>query len=118
MVMDVGHGYDGKTECPPNLIFDCVDLSIREGSRTTILGENGSGKTSLLSIIAGEVTPSIGSVHFVNGITIGHFHQHAVDNLIIGCDDDGGLVTPLSFLSQKFRSKSEQDIRGELQNLV
>ena len=52
MVMDVGHGYDKTTECPPNLIFDCVDLSIREGSRTTILGENGSGKTSLLSIIA------------------------------------------------------------------
>ena len=46
-------------------------------------------------------------------LTIGHFHQHAVNSLIIGTNDDGGLVTPLSFLPQKFRSKLEQDLRGE-----
>ncbi|KAL7538101.1 hypothetical protein ACHAXR_011325 [Thalassiosira sp. AJA248-18] len=66
MVMDVGHGYKVETsdsEGPPSLIFDCVDLSIREGSRTTILGENGWGKTSLLKILAGDTIPSIGSVY-------------------------------------------------------
>jgi len=161
MVMDTGHGYyvvdegsrgsikspadtDADTDTgitgitgtipttPNHLIFDCVDLSIREGSRITILGENGSGKSTLLSIIAGEISPSIGSVHFANGITVGHYHQHSVDNLlrdigrsnnVVDDDDDGGggsggggtiMVTPLSFLSQKFPSKSEQDIRGEL----
>jgi len=156
MVMDTGHGYvvdegssssikstaDTDTDTgiagttppttPNNLIFDCVDLSIREGSRITILGENGSGKSTLLSIIAGEISPSIGTVHFANGITIGHYHQHSVDNLLrdIGrsnnavYNDGGGsggvgvgttaMVTPLSFLSRKFSSKSEQDIRGEL----
>jgi ATP-binding cassette subfamily F protein 3 len=112
MVMDVGHGYDGS------LIFDCVDLSIREGSRTTILGENGSGKTSLLSIIAGSISPTVGTVHFANGITIGHFRQHAVDHLFsdlsVASENGGGIVTPLSFLAGKFPSKSEQDIRGEL----
>jgi len=61
-VCDVGHGYNDKenkscwteqeeptpnTPNESNLIFDCVDISIREGSRITILGENGSGKTSL-----------------------------------------------------------------------
>ena len=42
MIMDVGHGYGEGGD----LIFDCVDLSIREGSRVCILGENGSGKQS------------------------------------------------------------------------
>jgi len=140
MIMDVGHGYQNNpqneteellptsNENNNNLIFDCVDLSIREGSRTTILGENGSGKTSLLSIIAGEVTPSIGSVHFANGVNVGYFTQHAVDNLImesgVDVDHDNGegspaapaatMVTALSLLSDKFPSKSEQDLRGEL----
>ena len=112
MVMDVGHGYDGGP------IFDCVDLSIREGSRTTVLGENGSGKTSLLSIIAGSISPTAGTVHFANGITIGHFRQHAVDrlssDLVVASDNGGGVVTPLSFLAGKFPSTSEQDIRGEI----
>jgi len=140
MIMDVGHGYQNNpqneteellptsNENNNNLIFDCIDLSIREGSRTTILGENGSGKTSLLSIIAGEVTPSIGSVHFANGVNVGYFTQHAVDNLImesgVDVDHDNGegspaapaatMVTALSLLSDKFPSKSEQDLRGEL----
>lgn len=122
MVMDVGHGYnrlgtdvDDSSEVP-KLIFDCIDISIREGSRTTILGENGCGKTSLLSIIAGEITPSVGSVHFANGLSIGYFHQHSVDNLLqdIGHNEDGSVVTPLSYLSDLFPSKPEQDIRGNL----
>mmetsp|Transcript_10259 Transcript_10259/g.25133 ORF Transcript_10259/g.25133 Transcript_10259/m.25133 type:complete len:638 (+) Transcript_10259:58-1971(+) len=121
MVMDVGHGYrdeESSDDNLPKLVFDCIDLSIREGSRTTILGENGSGKTSLLSIIAGEISPSIGSVHFANGITIGYFDQHAVDDLVhdLGTSNKngGGIVTPLSFLAEKFPSKPEEDIRGEL----
>ena len=74
------------------------------------------GKSTLLSIIAGEVTPSVGSVHVASGLKIGHFHQHSVDNLIcdVGSDDDGNIVTPLSFLANDFPSKSEQEIRGEL----
>jgi len=112
MIMDVGHSYEENPhESPPKLIFDCVDLSIREGSRTAILGENGAGKTSLLSIIAGKMSPSEGSVHFANGITIGHFHQNIVDNLI---EDTDTNVTPLSYLSERFPSTPEQDIRGEL----
>ncbi|KAL3816156.1 hypothetical protein ACHAXA_001643 [Cyclostephanos tholiformis] len=112
MVMDMGHGYDG------GLVFDFVDLSIREGSRTTILGENGSGKTSLLSIIAGTISPTVGTVAYASGVSIGYFRQHTVDqlfsDLIIANKNEGGIVTPLSFLNGKFPSKSEQEIRGEL----
>lgn len=112
MVMDVGHSYDIKitSGSTPKLIFDYVDLSIREGSRTTILGKNGAGKSTLLSIVAREIMPSVGTVHFANGINIGHFHQHAVDNLfadLCGRSITNGIVTPLSFLTEKFPSKTE-----------
>jgi ATPase subunit of ABC transporter with duplicated ATPase domains len=119
MVMDVGHSYDTKTTSgsTSNLIFDCVDLAIREGSRITILGENGAGKSTLLSIIAGEIMPSVGTVHFATGINIGHFHQHAVDHLfanLCGRSTGDGIVTPLSYLTERFPSKTEHEIRGEL----
>ncbi|EED89540.1 predicted protein, partial [Thalassiosira pseudonana CCMP1335] len=106
MVMDVGHRYEENTN-----VFDCVELSICEGTRTVVLGENGTGKSTLLSIIAGEVNPTEGSVHYASGLGIGYFDQHSTDNLI---RDDGEFVTPLSFLASKFPSKPEQDLRGEL----
>ena len=112
MIMDMGHGYADDIGGGNSLIFDCVDLSIREGSRTTILGENGCGKSTLLSIIAGTITPSVGTVHFATGISIGYFNQHAVDNLF--SDTSGEMVTPLSYLMEVYSSKTEQDVRGEL----
>lgn len=43
-------------------ILNNIDLSIMEGEKVLILGENGSGKTSLLRIVSGLYYPSIGNV--------------------------------------------------------
>jgi putative ABC transport system ATP-binding protein len=42
--------------------LDAVDLDLEQGSFTVVLGTNGSGKSSLLNVIAGSVTPSAGTV--------------------------------------------------------
>ncbi|KAL3786819.1 hypothetical protein HJC23_008093 [Cyclotella cryptica] len=108
MLMDVGQCYDPDE----GNVFDCVELCVREGSRTIILGENGSGKSSLLSILAKQANPSEGTVHYANGLVVGYFHQHATDNLLRTKEDK--LVTPLSYLSSKYPAKTEQEVRGEL----
>ena len=107
MLMDVGFTYIAEEDN----IFDCVELSIRQGSRTIILGENGTGKSTLLSILAKQVQPTEGTVHYANGLTVGFFHQHSTENLI---HNDDEFVTPLSYLSAQFPKKSEQEVRGEL----
>eukprot|EP00986_Skeletonema_menzelii_P015390 scaffold11688_cov145-Skeletonema_menzelii.AAC.1 len=115
MLMDVGHAYDKNDSSTDDaLIFDCVDMCVREKSRITILGENASGKSTLLSIIAGVTAPSEGTVHRANGVNIGYFQQHAADNFVSENIKSDGLVTALSFLQEKFPSKTEQDLRGEL----
>ncbi|HEX6873414.1 MAG TPA: ATP-binding cassette domain-containing protein, partial [Micromonosporaceae bacterium] len=43
-------------------LLDHVDLTIRGGERILLCGRNGSGKTSLLRLLAGEVTAPAGSV--------------------------------------------------------
>lgn len=114
-VMDVGHSFDEGGDKGADFIFDCVDLSVREGTRTVILGENGSGKTSLLRIISGELSPTVGSVHFASGVTVAHFHQHSVDELMYDYEDGrNDVVTALTLLSERYPAKTEQDVRGML----
>jgi branched-chain amino acid transport system ATP-binding protein len=39
-----------------------IDLAIARGERLAVLGPNGAGKTTLFNVIAGDVTPTSGSV--------------------------------------------------------
>jgi branched-chain amino acid transport system ATP-binding protein len=41
---------------------DAVDLEIRQGDRRAILGPNGAGKTTLFNLIAGDFTPTEGTI--------------------------------------------------------
>ena len=51
-------------------ILDDVSLSVSNGAIAAIAGPNGSGKTMLMRLIAGLITPDEGSV-VVDGATIG-----------------------------------------------
>lgn len=44
------------------VIFDDVSLTLGAGERVGLIGENGSGKTSLLRVLAGELAPSSGEI--------------------------------------------------------
>ena len=41
-------------------IFDGIDLDIRPGSVTAIMGPSGTGKTTLLKLIGGQLQPMSG----------------------------------------------------------
>lgn len=47
-------------------IFRAVNLEFKSGKRYAILGNNGSGKSSLLKVIAGQSSPNQGSITFEN----------------------------------------------------
>lgn len=53
----------------PRTLLHPTDLSLAPGERRLILGSNGSGKTSLLRVMAGLTAPSSGSV-LVDGVPI------------------------------------------------
>jgi len=50
-------------------IFDGVDLDIRRGKVTAIMGPSGTGKTTLLRLIGGQLRPERGSIE-VNGLEV------------------------------------------------
>ena len=59
----------------PETILSHVDLTIEPGEIVTIVGPNGSGKTSLLRAILGATKPSAGKVHRQKGLKIGYVPQ-------------------------------------------
>lgn len=68
-VEDLGVRYGART------VLSHVSLSIEPGEIVTIVGPNGSGKTSLLRAIIGAVKPFQGRVEKGNGVIIGYVPQ-------------------------------------------
>ena len=48
-----------------------ANFSVRESSMLTIVGQNGAGKSTIFTLITGELKPQEGSVHITKGTTIG-----------------------------------------------
>ena len=56
-------------------LFSGVSFTVGMSDRIAVIGRNGTGKTTLFEIIAGNVTPDSGSVSLRSGITIGYLRQ-------------------------------------------
>ncbi|CAO3567323.1 unnamed protein product [Mortierella alpina] len=63
-------------------VIQNVSLSLHHSSRIALLGPNGCGKSTLMSLLSGEVMPTSGTVEkFSSLVRIGYFSQHNVDQL-------------------------------------
>src|SRR3954449_4156120 len=52
------------------VLFDDVSFRVGDSAKTALVGANGTGKTTLLRIIAGDVTPSAGAVAREGGLGV------------------------------------------------
>jgi ATP-binding cassette subfamily F protein 3 len=75
-VKNLSFGYS-----PELSLIEDLNLLIKPGERIGIIGKNGKGKSTLLKLIAGELTPTNGAVkHNQNNIK-GYFGQSNIDRL-------------------------------------
>ena len=58
-----------------NIIFDQLSFDINEKERVGLVGRNGSGKTALLKLLAGEETPDSGVIHWRKDCKTGYVKQ-------------------------------------------
>ena len=56
-------------------IFRPLNLTVLQGERIAVTGENGAGKSSLLKLLAGERIPSHGTIQKGNGLRISYVPQ-------------------------------------------
>lgn len=67
---------------PQQHLFSNVDFSIKRGERLAIIGANGTGKTTILKILNGLLTPDSGSIELGSKVQIGYYDQeHHVLNM-------------------------------------
>lgn len=57
------------------LLFEDISFGIGKNQKVALIAKNGTGKSTLLQIIAGKDTPETGQVIFRNDITIGYLEQ-------------------------------------------
>jgi ATP-binding cassette ChvD family protein len=65
----------GKVHPPDSVVLKDIWLSFLPGAKIGVLGLNGSGKSSLLKIMAGDDTEFIGEAFPADGITVGFLPQ-------------------------------------------
>ena len=57
------------------LLLDGVDLEIDQGERIGLLGRNGTGKSTLMRILAGEIDPDDGEILRASGLRVSRLAQ-------------------------------------------
>ncbi len=62
-------------------LIEHLSLAIEKGERIAIIGKNGRGKSTILRLIAGELTPNKGSRKVSDNLAIGYFGQTNIDRL-------------------------------------
>lgn len=51
-------------------LLEEVDFSIRRGTKTTIMGQNGAGKSTIFGLITKDISPEDGMINIANGLSI------------------------------------------------
>ena len=59
------------------VLFENITIHIQENSRIAIVGRNGTGKSTLLKMLAGIEEPSLGAVSKKKDLSIGYLDQYA-----------------------------------------
>ena len=61
----------------PEVVLDQLNLQLHAGEKVGMVGANGSGKTTILKLITGQIPPDIGRVIRQKGLRIGYLPQEA-----------------------------------------
>lgn len=69
---NVSKGFNGKT-----LIRD-FSYKFAKGEKIGILGSNGTGKSTLLNIINGDIKPDTGSIELGETVVVGYYRQEGI----------------------------------------
>lgn len=61
-------------------LFENVSFDIEKRDKVGFIGSNGTGKTTLLKVLSGELSPTTGDVFKASDAKVGYMHQHVLEH--------------------------------------
>lgn len=94
-------------------LFEGITFGLARGDKTAIIARNGTGKTTLLRILAGEESSDTGEYTFRNGIRVAFLEQApeldgslTIDELILSANTP--ILTVIQHYEEVLRKNTEQ----------
>jgi len=121
--VDVDFNYTGHEQ----KILSKINFNLLRGQKIAVVGPNGEGKSTLLRLIVGELTPSSGYIKLGSNIVVGYYSQHQTEILNIQntvlqeirrlshpstTEEELRSVLGLFLLSQDFWERKVKDLSG------
>jgi ABC-type nitrate/sulfonate/bicarbonate transport system ATPase subunit len=125
---NINFGYDEKT-----LIFSNLTYELKSGEIVSIIGNSGCGKTTLLNLVAGLLTPQNGTISTTNNAYLTQkvtlfSYRTAFENALFACELRNNLtetqIEEAHKLFQQFnlpenaKAKFPQELSGGMQQRV
>ncbi|HOP41852.1 MAG TPA: ATP-binding cassette domain-containing protein, partial [Geobacteraceae bacterium] len=108
---------------PP--LLDGINLQIEEGERLCLLGRNGTGKTTLMRVLAGELSPDSGEIIRRQGLRAALVSQESprsltgtvFDVVATGMGDATELLAEYHRVSMRLGSEGGEELLKKLEQL-
>ncbi len=88
-----------------NLLFHHVSIEINSGEKIAMIGQNGTGKSTLVKMILGEILPDEGEINLNRQASIGYLSQSVLE------DENRTLIQEIMLVYEKLQ-KLEMDIKN------
>jgi ATP-binding cassette subfamily F protein uup len=107
------------------LLLEGVDLSIDRGERVCLVGRNGTGKSTIMRLINGEVMPDGGNIVFQQGVRIMLLTQEVPQSLsgsvfdVVSSafGDQGKLLAEYHHISSKLAHHNSKKLMSDLEDV-
>jgi len=107
------------------LLFDALTLHLETGERVALLGRNGTGKTTLMKVIAGQMGVDGGKVIRQQGVEITHLPQEipaditgsVFDIVASGLGNRGDIIKDYHHVSHQLHTDHSPELMRRLERL-
>ncbi|MBY0407866.1 MAG: ATP-binding cassette domain-containing protein, partial [Rickettsiales bacterium] len=93
-------------------LLDKASLTVPAGHRIGLVGPNGTGKSTLFKLIAGELSPDTGDISMIKGASLGMVRQDLPDDETTVLDVVLSFDTERAALFEEAETASDPDRIG------